>query len=231
MHTLIVHTEGKFIMDLAPHAISNVLAMPGTILWLDIQDPHRDRGPPAARGVRLSRWRSRMRRAHERPKVDAYEHAILQHPRGPDDELTPGDGPSAPGRQTYYFIVFYEAVPDDRTRPGADGTDQHLRRPELPGHRPPGRFEERSRTLALAGCPTALWATRSARWSMHSWMPSWTTTSRSWTRWRTVGGSRRLIFENFKQQAIQSVFSLKKVAVDHAPDRRAGGDVLNVLLR
>ena len=234
MHTLIVHTEGKFIMDLAPHAISNVLAMPGTILWLDIQDPtetevhllHEEFGfhPLAIEDAT---------RSHERPKVDAYEHAILQHPEGPEEELLPGAAAiPAPGRQTYYFIVFYEAASDVEhdhimTEPisifvGANflvtvhqGDTKHIHATLARWQAPDSPLGNTIGALVHA----FLDAIVDDYFPVMDWVAD------------RVEDLEDAIFDEFKQQAIQSVFSLKKdlLAMRRivAPER----DVLNVLLR
>jgi magnesium transporter len=115
MLTLTVCQGGRFSQELAPHAISNALRLPDTIVWLDIKNP----GEVENRLLRDEFGFHPLAiedatRAHERPKVDAYEHALLVHPEGPEEEDeesgTPENGQSGrPGRQAYYFIVFYEA--------------------------------------------------------------------------------------------------------------------------
>jgi magnesium transporter len=114
MLTLTVCQGGKFSQELPPQAISDALRQPDTVVWLDIKDPSETEN-------RLLRDEFGFHplaiedatRAHERPKVDAYEHALLVHPEGPEDaedEPPSENGQSgASGRQTYYFIVFYEA--------------------------------------------------------------------------------------------------------------------------
>ena len=115
MLTLIVRQGGRFFHDLEPAAISDMIAAPDTVVWLDIQDP-------GEADHRLLRYEFGFHplaiedatRRRERPKVDAYEHALLVHPEGPEDELAPENGAATPpGRQAYYFIVFYEARFDE----------------------------------------------------------------------------------------------------------------------
>ncbi len=111
MRTLTICRDRKFSSDIAPQDISDVLESQSNVVWLDIE-------APGAEDVRLLRDEFGFHplaiedatRAHERPKVDAYEHAVLQHPLGPEDEPAPQpDDGKEPGRQAYYFIVFYEA--------------------------------------------------------------------------------------------------------------------------
>ncbi|MCU0509480.1 MAG: magnesium/cobalt transporter CorA [Anaerolineae bacterium] len=122
MLTLTVCQAGKFSHSLPPHAISDALRTTDTVVWLDIKDP-------SDADNRLLRDEFGFHplaiedatRAHERPKVDAYEHALLVHPEGPEDEeeevASPENGePGRPGRQAYYFIVFYEARLDKESR-------------------------------------------------------------------------------------------------------------------
>lgn len=121
MLTLTVCQGGRFSQSLAPAAISDALRMPDTVLWLDIRDPNEVEN-------RLLRDEFGFHplaiedatRAHERPKVDAYEHTMLLHPEGPEEEdealASPENGASSrPGRQAYYFIVFYEARFDQKS--------------------------------------------------------------------------------------------------------------------
>ncbi len=111
MRTLTVCRERTFTSDISPQAISDVLQSRDNVVWLDIQ-------APSDEDVKLLREEFGFHplaiedatRAHERPKVDAYEHAVLQHPLGPDEDPPPGQtNGEEPGRQAYYFIVFYEA--------------------------------------------------------------------------------------------------------------------------
>ena len=110
MLTLTVRQGGKFSQNVEPSAISNALKLANTIVWLDIKDP----GEADTRLLRDEFGFHPLAiedaiRAHERPKVDAYEHALLVHPEGPEEEEAPPPENGAPGRQAYYFIVFYEA--------------------------------------------------------------------------------------------------------------------------
>lgn len=234
MHTLIVHKNGKFAMDLATHAISDVLAVPGTILWLDLQDPteeevhllHEEFGfhPLAIEDAT---------RAHERPKVDAYEHAMLQHPQGPDDELTPEeDGPSAPGRQTYYFIVFYEAVPDVEHDQVLTQAINIFVGPNFLVTVHGGDSKNVRSTLARWQAPDSPLGI-SIGALVHAFLDAivddyFPLMDQVADR---VEDLEDLIFENFSREAIESVFSLKKSLLTMrrivAPER----DVLNVLLR
>lgn len=111
MRTLTISRDRTFSSDIAPQNISDVLQSPANIVWLDIE-------APVEEDIRLLREEFGFHplavedavRAHERPKVDAYEHAVLQHPLAPEDEDAPEPtNGQQPGRQAYYFIVFYEA--------------------------------------------------------------------------------------------------------------------------
>jgi magnesium transporter len=87
IHTLTVCQNGKFRTDLQLSEISDVLAEPDNIVWLDVCDP-------TEQDVALLQEEFRFHplaiedavRSHERPKVDAYDR--------------------------YYFIVFYAAFFD-----------------------------------------------------------------------------------------------------------------------
>jgi magnesium transporter len=84
MRSLVVSRNGLFRNDLPPATISEVLANPENVVWLDICDP-------ADQDIALLRDEFKFHplavedatRSHERPKVDAYG--------------------------SYYFIVFYAA--------------------------------------------------------------------------------------------------------------------------
>lgn len=84
MPTLIVHQDGKFCHTIALSDISDILANPKDILWLDICNP-------TQQDIALLRDEFAFHplsiedavRSHERPKVETYDH--------------------------YYFIVFYAA--------------------------------------------------------------------------------------------------------------------------
>lgn len=234
MHTLIVHKNGKFTMDLATQAISDVLAVPGTILWLDLQDPTEEE-------VRLLYDEFGFHplaiedatRAHERPKVDAYEHAILQHPEGPEEEIPPRAAAApAPGRQTYYFIVFYEAA--------ADVEHDHILTEAI------NIFVGANFLVTVHQGDTKHIHATLQRWQapdsplgntigalVHAFLDAivddyFPVMDRVADR---VEDLEDAIFEQFNRQAIESVFSLKKdlLAMRRivAPER----DVLNVLLR
>ena len=234
MRTLIICRNGSFSSDIAPQAISDMLAAPDTVIWLDIQSPNDDDSrllheefgfhPLAIEDAT---------RAHERPKVDAYEHTALQHPPESEKDLTSLTGISTrPGRHAYYFIVFYEA----RFDPAQDHVlteainmfvgQNYL----VTVHR--GDFQHVRATLARWQMPDSpLGNTVGAL--VHSFLDAivddyFPLMDHVADR---VEELEDTIFEKFSEQAIQSIFRLKKALLSMrrivAPER----DVLNVLLR
>jgi len=234
MRTLIICQNGNFSRDLAPHAISDMLAAPDTVIWLDIQSPSDD-------DIRLLREEFGFHplaiedatRAHERPKVDAYEHAVLQHPLGPEEDSTPQAEVSAPpGRHAYYFIVVYEA----RFDPAQDHVMTE----------PINLFVGQNYLVTVHQGDIKHVRDTLSRWQMpdsplgntvgalvHSFLDAvvddyFPLMDRVADR---VEELEDTIFEEFNEQAIQSIFSLKKDLLSMrrivAPER----DVLNVLLR
>jgi magnesium transporter len=90
MHTLLVCQNGTFRTDLRPSAISDVLANPDNIVWLDIRDPTEQDIALLRHGFGFHPLAVEDAiRAHERPKVDAYG--------------------------SYYFIVFYATCYNTKT--------------------------------------------------------------------------------------------------------------------
>ncbi len=124
---------------------------------------HRDRGPPAARGVWLPpagdrgcdtpptngrRWMPT-----NTPCCSTHRARTTSSPQKPD-------GPSAPGRQTYYFIVFYEAVLTEHDHLTHRSTSSSARTSWSPST---GVIRRTSAARWRAGrLPTALWGSRSA---------------------------------------------------------------------
>jgi len=234
MRTLIICQNGSFSSDLAPHAISDMLAAPDTVIWLDIQSPNDD-------DIRLLREEFGFHplaiedatRAHERPKVDAYEHAVLQHPLGPEeDHMSQPEVPAPPGRQAYYFIVVYEARFDPAqdhvlTEPINMFVGQNYL---VTVHQ--GDIEHVRDTLTRWQMPDSpLGNTVGAL--VHSFLDAvvddyFPLMDRVADR---VEELEDTIFEEFNEAAIQSIFGLKKDLLSMrrivAPER----DVLNVLLR
>lgn len=111
MRTLTISQNGSFSTDLAPDTISDLLFAPDTVIWLDIQSPD-------DKDIRLLRDEFGFHplaiedaiRAHERPKVDTYKRTALPPSQGPEEDLVVQNGVSTlSGRYAYYFIVFYEA--------------------------------------------------------------------------------------------------------------------------
>ncbi len=234
MRTLIICRNGSFSSDIAPTAISDVLLAPDTVVWLDIQSPDDE-------DSRLLREEFGFHplaiedatRAHERPKVDAYEHTILQHPLGSEEDGASHAGVAArPGRHAYYFIVFYEARFDPAqdhvlTEPISMFVGQNYL---VTVHR--GDIQHVRDTLARWQMPDSpLGNTVGAL--VHSFLDAvvddyFPLMDRVADR---VEELEDTIFEEFKEQAIQGIFRLKKDLLSMrrivAPER----DVLNVLLR
>lgn len=237
MLTLTVCQGGKFSQDLAPKAISDALKLPDTVVWLDIKDPSEAEN-------RLLRDEFGFHplaiedatRAHERPKVDSYEHAMLVHPDRPEDEddpPPPENGLSGrPGRQAYYFIVFYEARLDTKTRRiVSEAINMFVGRNYLVTvHR--GDTQHVQDTLARWKMPDSpLGNTVGAL--VHSFLDAivddyFPLMDEVAERAEELEDT---IFEHFSEEAIQDIFALKKDLLVLrrivAPER----DVLNVLLR
>lgn len=234
MRTLTVCRDKVFRDNIAPHEISDVLTSPDNIIWLDIEGPTDE-------DIRLLREEFGFHplaiedaaRAHERPKVDAYEHAVLQHPLGPDDEapVEPVNG-ATPGRQAYYFIVFYEAE--------FDPAEDHVKVEAI------NMFVGSNFLVTVHRGPTHSVQSTQARWKtpdsplgstvgalVHAFLDAvvddyFPLMDNVADRVEDLEDS---IFERFTEQAIQSIFRLKKDLLSMrrivAPER----DVLNVLLR
>ncbi len=235
MRTLTVCKDRTFTSDIAPHAISEVLKLRDNIVWLDIESPTDE-------DVQLLREEFGFHplaiedatRAHERPKVDAYEHAVLQHPLGPDEEQLnsePSNG-GEPGRQAYYFVVFYEAE--------FDAVHDHVKVEAI------NMFVGANYLVTVHRGPTHNVQSTLARWKtpdsplgntvgalVHAFLDAivddyFPLMDHVADR---VEELEDTIFERFTEQAIQSIFGLKKDLLSMrrivAPER----DVLNVLLR
>jgi magnesium transporter len=234
MRTLITCRNGSFSSDLAPQAISDMLAAPDTVTWLDIQSPNDE-------DTRLLREEFGFHplaiedatRAHERPKVDAYNHTVLQHSLGPEEDLTSQNGVATrPGRHAYYFIVFYEAR--------FDSAHDHVLTEAI------NMFVGQNYLVTVHQGDTQHVRDTLARWQMpdsplgntvgalvHSFLDAivddyFPLMDHVADR---VEELEDTIFEKFNEQAIQSIFRLKKDLLSMrrivAPER----DVLNVLLR
>ncbi len=234
MRTLTVCRERTFTSDISPQAISDVLQSRDNVVWLDIQ-------APSDEDVKLLREEFGFHplaiedatRAHERPKVDAYEHAVLQHPLGPDDEppLSQANG-ETPGRQAYYFIVFYEAE--------FDAAHDHVKVEAI------NMFVGSNYLVTVHHGPTHNVQSTLARWKapdsplgntvgalVHAFLDA--IVDDYFPLMDNVADRveelEDTIFERFTEQAIQSIFGLKKDLLSMrrivAPER----DVLNVLLR
>lgn len=234
MRTLTVYQNGRFTTNLAPQAISNALLAPDTVIWFDIQSPTDE-------DTRLLRDEFGFHplaiedaiRAHERPKVDAYQHTVLQHPQGPEEEhLAENEEAIRPGRQAYYFIVFYEAI--------FDPAHDHVTTEAI------SMFVGQNYLVTVHRGDTQHIRSTLARWQM----PDSPLGNNVGTLVHTfldamvddyfplmdhvadrVEDLEDTIFEKFNEQAIESIFRLKKDLLSMrrivAPER----DVLNVLLR
>lgn len=234
MRTLTVYHNRAFSGDVDPRAINEVLKSQDNIVWLDIQAPTED-------DIRLLRDEFGFHplsiedatRAHERPKVDAYEHAIMQHPLGPENETVPEPLEGEPaGRRTYYFIVFYEAEFDAaRDRLSVEAINMFVGSNYLVTvHR--GPTQNVQSTLARWKAPDSpLGSTVGAL--VHAFLDAivddyFPLMDHVADR---VEELEDTIFEQFNEAAIQSIFGLKKDLLSMrrivAPER----DVLNVLLR
>jgi magnesium transporter len=235
MRTLTVCSQGAFSSDTKPAAISEVLKTPTNVVWLDIEAPtHQD--------IQLLREEfgfhplaiEDAERAHERPKVDAYEHAMLQHPldAGPDEPHALNGGTIHPGRQAYYFIVFYEAE--------FDPAKAHIKLEAI------NLFVGQNFLVTVHSGPTHNVQSTLARWKtpdsplgntvgalVHAFLDA--IVDDYFPLMDNVADQvedlEDTIFERFSEAAIQSIFGLKKdlLALRRtvAPER----DVLNVLLR
>jgi magnesium transporter len=114
MYSLLVSENGIFRTDVPCASIAEVLANPANILWMDVQDPA-DEDIAVLRnsfGFHPLAIEDAIR-AHERPKVDAYDlssgASLLNVPNG----ASAGDAPAPEVRGgSYYFVVFYAAVYD-----------------------------------------------------------------------------------------------------------------------
>lgn len=117
MHTLIVLKGRSFKHNLPLTDISDLLAAPNTIVWLDIQNP-------ADADVALLAEEFGFHplaiedatRSHERPKVDAYPSAESLEEEAPEAAAAPASveepDEAVPASGGYYFVVFYEAAFD-----------------------------------------------------------------------------------------------------------------------
>jgi magnesium transporter len=234
MRTLTVCRGRTFTSAIADRSISDVIKSRDNIVWLDIQAPTDD-------DVQLLRDEFGFHplaiedatRMHERPKVDAYEHAMLQHPLAPEDEqaaeVETGD---ELGHQAYYFVVFYEAE--------FDASHDHVTVEAI------NMFVGPNYLVTVHQGPTHTIQSTLARWKapdsplgksvgalVHAFLDAivddyFPLMDHVADR---VEELEDAIFERFTEQAIQSIFRLKKDLLSMrrivAPER----DVLNVLLR
>ncbi len=234
MRTLTVCRDRTFSSDIAPEDISDVLESGENVVWLDIEAPNEQ-------DIHLLREEFGFHplavedatRTHERPKVDAYQHAVLRHPLAPDDEqIAQPANNEQPGRQAYYFIVFYEAEFDPQ--------HGHVTAEAI------NMFVGPNYLVTVHQGPTHTVQATLARWKapdsplgssvgalVHSFLDAivddyFPLMDHVADR---VEELEDTIFERFNEAAIQSIFGLKKDLLSMrrivAPER----DVLNVLLR
>lgn len=234
MRTLTVCRDRAFSSDIAPEDISELLGLRENVVWLDIEAPN-------DQDIRLLREEFGFHplaiedatRAHERPKVDAYQHAVLRHPLAYDDAPDPQPASSEePGRQAYYFIVVYEAE--------FDAQHDHVTVEAI------NMFVGSNYLVTVHQGPTHTVQSTLARWKapdsplgssvgalVHAFLDAivddyFPLMDHVADR---VEELEDTIFERFNEAAIQSIFGLKKdlLAMRRivAPER----DVLNVLLR
>jgi magnesium transporter len=234
MRTITVCRGRSFSSDIAPQRIAEALQSPGSVIWLDVEAPDED-------DLRVLRDEfcfhplaiEDATRVHERPKIDAYEHAILQSPADLDNE----PDAAAPGHaqldhQTYYFLVCYETEFDAETA--------RVRA------QPISMFIGSNYLVTVHASPSHNVQSTLARWKapdsplggtigslVHALLDAivdeyFPLMDRVADR---VEDLEDTIFERFSEQAIQSIFGLKKDLLNMrrivAPER----DVLNVLLR
>ncbi len=108
MHTLVLLQDGRFRSDLPLDRIGETLDDLGSRVWFDIQDPTSD-------DVALLRDEIGFHplavedalRAHERPKVDAYDLSTGASLSAVADHAATAH--LQPTRDAYYFVVFYVA--------------------------------------------------------------------------------------------------------------------------
>ena len=116
VHTLTVLRGRSFRHNLPLTDISDLLAAPNTIVWLDIQNPTEADVALLAEEFGFHPLAIEdAARSHERPKVDAYPSAASLEEDVPDagaglDSVEETE--AAPASAGYYFVVFYEAAFD-----------------------------------------------------------------------------------------------------------------------
>ena len=110
MHTFVLLQDGRFRSDLPSDQIGEVLDDPSSRAWLDIQDPTEEDGVLLREEIGFHPLAVEDAfRAHERPKVDAYD---LSTGASLPTLTGPANGHAAvlhspPTRDAYYFVVFY----------------------------------------------------------------------------------------------------------------------------
>lgn len=113
MRSLLVSRNGTFSADVPHTSIAEVLKDPRNIVWLDIQGPT-DEDIAVLRedfGFHPLAVEDAIR-AHERPKVDAYDLSTGSSLPPQINGGTAGAVPPDSSRNSYYFVVFYAAVYD-----------------------------------------------------------------------------------------------------------------------
>ncbi len=117
MHTLTVLRGRSFKPNLPLTDISDLLAAPNTIVWLDIQNPTDADVALLAEEFGFHPLAIEdATRSHERPKVDAYPSAESLEEEAPEAAAVPASveepDDAVPASGGYYFVVFYEAAFD-----------------------------------------------------------------------------------------------------------------------
>jgi magnesium transporter len=112
MRTLLLFQDGHFRNDFPGHQIGGFLDDLGSRAWLDIQDPIDEDGLLLRDEIGFHPLAVEDAfRAHERPKVDAYDLSTGANlsALAASAEGIEGAAHSMPARSAYYFVAFYAA--------------------------------------------------------------------------------------------------------------------------
>ena len=223
MRTLTVCRGGKFSQTFRRRPSATCSSRPTTSCGSISRPPTND-DPPAARGVRLPSpgHRGRHPRARAAQGGRLRARRVLQHPLAQTTKrpVQPAEQRTRPPGLLFHRLLRGRVRHD--TRPRQDRSDQHVRRPELPGHRPRGTDPHVQSTLARWKAPDSpLGNTVGAL--VHAFLDAivddyFPLMDHVADR---VEELEDTIFEHFNEAAIQSIFGLKKDLLVHAPDRRA----------
>lgn len=202
---LVCYANGRFDGDVSSSAISEMLHNQDTVIWLDIRDP-------------------------DEQDMRLLQHEFGFHPLSLEDALREQQRPKVEGYGNYYFLVFYATTyQEQRIRTQA----LHLfvgRNYLVSVHR--GEFRQVSETIARWRAPDSplgktvgalLYALLDS--IVDDYFPTMDQVA------DRVEELEDAIFENFDENAIQTIFELKRDLLNLrrvvSPER----DVLNVLLR